>query len=78
MNRLAHSSLSLGIAFSSWFSTLALPIPTASVHAQTTETVIHVNPQIGNDESGKGSRARPYQTLTRAIAAAPAKAVIQL
>ncbi|AFZ44726.1 protein of unknown function DUF1565 [Halothece sp. PCC 7418] len=78
MNRLTHPSLSLIIALSSLFPSLVAPAMMNSVHAQTTKTVVYVNPNLGNDQNGKGSRDRPYQTLTRAIAAAPAQAVIQL
>lgn len=76
MNR--HRSLSLAIALSTFFPSFVAPAMMNSVQAQTTKPVVYVNPSRGDDHSGKGSRARPYQTLTRAIAAAPAQAVIQL
>lgn len=78
MNRLTYPSLCLGLALISPLPALVAPMMTESVEAQTTQTRIYVDPDAGSDRTGRGSRDRPYQSLTQALAAAPAKAVIQL
>jgi parallel beta-helix repeat protein len=78
VNRLIYPSLSLGLALISPLPSLMATMTTESVQAQTTQTLVYVDPNAGNDRTGRGSRDRPYGSLTQALAAAPAKAVIQL
>lgn len=73
-----YKSLYLGLALSSLMPTVMVPPITPSVQAQETETIIHVNPESGNDERATGSKEQPYQTITKALAAAQRNAVIKL
>lgn len=67
-----------GVAFSSALPTILAPATVTTAQAQVTETIIYVDPQAGDDQTGTGSEDQPYQTLTQAINVATADAVIQL
>lgn len=73
-----YKSLYLGLALSSLMPTVIVAAIPPPVQAQETETIIHVNPENGNDERATGSKEQPYQTITEALAAAQRNAVIQL
>lgn len=72
------TKLYLGLALASFMPTIMVSAIAPSVQAQETETIIHVNPDSGNDDSADGSKEQPYQTLTEALAAAQRNAVIKL
>lgn len=75
---LINTTVYLGLALSSVIPTIVAPSQVTPSYAQTTETIIYVDPNSGNDQTGNGKRERPFQTLTQAIAIAPRNAVIQL
>ncbi len=78
MNPLTCSSIYLSLTVSAVLPIWVTPAIAQSVQAQTTETILYVDANTGNDQIASGTRDSPYQTLTQAIAAAPANAVIQL
>jgi len=78
LNPLTCASIYLSLTVSAVLPIFVAPTITQSVQAQTTETILYVDANTGNDETASGTRDSPYQTLTQAIAAAPANAVIQL
>lgn len=79
MNPLTRPSLSLTLALSSLLPVVVVaPVTVESAQAQPTATILYVNPNSGDDQTGNGDPDRPYQTLTQAIAIAPSNAVIQL
>ena len=65
-----YKPLYLGLALTTLMPTV-VPAIIPPVYAQETETIIHVNPESGNDKQS-------YQTLTEALAAAQRNAVIKL
>lgn len=52
------------------------PVPLAEADREV--SVLHVNPNIGNDRSGDGSDRAPYQTITHALGMAGSNIVIVL
>ncbi|MFB6274826.1 MAG: DUF1565 domain-containing protein [Halothece sp.] len=78
MHPFPSQTVYVGIAFSSVLPALIAPAAVTAVQAQVTETTIYVDPRAGNDQTGTGSEDQPYQTLTQALEAASADAVIQL
>jgi hypothetical protein len=55
-----------------WHALLALLLASALASAQ-----IHVDPRLGNDQSGDGSQGSPYRSVTRALQGAGSGATIR-